>query len=42
MVNVAVKMCFVCPVRKECEAYRKATGSGYGVWGGEYLQRGKS
>jgi hypothetical protein len=30
--NPAIRACFVCPVRAECDDYRKRTGSRDGVW----------
>lgn len=42
LVNVAVRTCFGCSVIAQCRSYRESTNSGYGVWGGEQVQRGKS
>lgn len=27
-------ICFSCPVRAQCEEYRRETDSRYGIWGG--------
>lgn len=35
MVAAAKDICNGCPVRRECLDYKLATGSDYGVWGGE-------
>lgn len=35
----AKKICFDCPVRKECKEYRDATGSSDGIWAGESNNR---
>lgn len=36
MGNEATMTCFVCPVKKECREYRKATNSQYGIWAGTW------
>lgn len=34
LANEGRKICFGCPVRRECLEYKEATGSNYGTWGG--------
>lgn len=31
----ANKMCFGCPIRRQCLEYAKASGASFGVYGGE-------
>lgn len=38
-INEAMRACFQCEVRSECEHYRASTGSDYGVWGGKLRLR---
>jgi hypothetical protein len=38
LANEAMTVCFFCPVRVECRAYRKHTGSSHGIWAGEYQE----
>lgn len=40
--NEGKKICFTCPVRKDCQDYRERTDSRHGMWGGEIPQRKKS
>lgn len=40
--NEAIMVCFTCPVRAECDDYRKRTGSAYGIWSGKYTKRGRA
>ena len=35
----AIMACFNCTVRKECEDFKKQTGSKYGIWAGELSKR---
>lgn len=35
----AKKMCAECPVSDECNEYASRTGTTYGIWGGQVLQR---
>lgn len=35
----AIMICFQCPVRAECDAYRNRTGSTYGIWAGKNAKR---
>lgn len=37
--NDAIMLCFECPVRAECQDYRKRTGTNYGIWAAEYTDR---
>ncbi len=37
--NDAIITCFRCPVRAECDDYRKRTGSDYGIWAGRFTKR---
>lgn len=39
--NEGKKFCFTCPVRIECDEYRKRTGSKGGMWGGVIESRKK-
>lgn len=34
-------MCMKCPVRKDCEDYRRVTKSSHGVWAGRLQTRDK-
>lgn len=37
--NEAIMVCFGCPVRKQCDDYRKTTDTRYGIWAGQYTDR---
>ena len=38
-LNTGKIKCFTCPVRAECEDYRKRTGSKYGMWAGKIVNK---
>lgn len=38
--NQALITCFKCPVRVECDDYKKRTNTEFGIWAGKYSKRG--
>lgn len=37
LLATAATICMSCPVIEACDAYRRATGSAWGVWGGDVV-----